>query len=146
MKFKSQDLVEALQLDDLPAGALVPVLVTGELNDGTAFTSQDCLRLVPPGTPPGMLSINSNLDEAWVDASPLDLQLDGGGFAQFARTYPQTTVVTLTAPPMASGHPFMGWRINDGPIIAGANLTVTVTSGTQQIKAIYGKPASGAHQ
>ena len=145
MKFKSQDLVTILQLNDLPAGALVPVLVIGELNDGTAFTSTDCLRLVPPGTPPGLVSVDSNVKLAWVDAEPPDLQLDGGGFAQFQRTYPQSTVLTLTASPIASNHPFVGWQINGGAIVPGANLTITVSANTQQVKAVYDATANPTH-
>jgi len=48
MKFRSQDLVEVLVLDDLPAGSLVELRLTGTLNDGTTFEASDCVRIVPP--------------------------------------------------------------------------------------------------
>ena len=41
--------------------------------------SGDALRLVPPGTPPGQLSVDSNVRDAWVDAQPVDEQLERRG-------------------------------------------------------------------
>ena len=98
MKFKSQDVVDALQLNDLPAGALVELVLTGTLLDGTEFSASDCIRLVPPGTPPGVLLVGSNVPGVWVDVSPIDDLLDEGGFASFNRAYPQSTVVTVSGP------------------------------------------------
>lgn len=139
MKFKSADMVAALQLNDLPAGALVRLKVSGELTDGTLFESFDCLRLVPPGTPPGMLTVRSNLREPWINSSPLDLQLDGGGFATFQRTFPLTTVVTLNAPNEVPGKTFQGWRINgSATLVPGKTLVYTVTGATTTIDAIFG--------
>ncbi|MHC4067655.1 MAG: hypothetical protein ACYSUI_24560, partial [Planctomycetota bacterium] len=113
MKFPTNDVVEMLQLNDLPPGALVPLVLSGNLWDGTPFTSpSDCIRLVPPGTPPGMLAVESNMTGAWIDVSPPDIGLDGGGFADFERTFPLTTVVTLTTEPEAQGRPFVGWLVN----------------------------------
>jgi len=139
MKFTSQEMVSAMQLNDLPNGALVTLRVTGQLNDGTGFTSSDCIRLVPPGTPPGQLVLQSNIAGAWLDAGPLDLQLDGGGFANFQRTYPQTTVVTLGAAPVVAGHQFKYWLINGVPQMPmGAAMTVVVNGQAQTIEAVYG--------
>jgi hypothetical protein len=141
MKFKTQAVVDALLLNDIAAGALVQLKVTGELTDGTEFQAFDCVRLVPPGTPPGLVSVSATLGQTWIDASPLDLTLDGGGFGNFARTYPQSTVLTLTAPQQQGKLWFHGWRINGNKaLVGGTTLTYTVNSSTQTIEAVYGAP------
>jgi len=144
MKFVSQEVVTALQLNGLPAGSLVPLNVTGLLTDGTAFTSTDCIRLVPPGTPPGLLSMQSTVGGSYIEVNPPDLQLDTGGFANFQRTYPQSTLVTLTAPSSAGGHAFVGWMINGvlqppppGDTQGESSISVVVSSTTQTVKAVY---------
>jgi hypothetical protein len=111
MHFKTEDVVADLLLDDLDAGALVELVVTGELLDGTGFAASDCVRLVPPGTAPGLLTVQSTVPGAWIDVNPLDETFDGGGFADFERTFPLTTVVTLTAEERADGRPLRGWLI-----------------------------------
>ena len=59
MKFRTVDVVDALLLNDLPAGDLVELVVSGALLDGTAFSASDCIRLVPPATPPGAMAVGS---------------------------------------------------------------------------------------
>jgi hypothetical protein len=137
IKFNTNELVAALEMGDLDPGALVPLLVTGTLMDGTMFAAMDCVRLVPPGSPPGQLSVTSNLPEAWVDVTPLDEQLDGGGYADFSRTYPVGTVVSLTAGEMP-GRSFAGWKI-DGASQRGPSIQITVTEDldTVQLEALY---------
>ncbi|MCH8316334.1 MAG: FG-GAP repeat protein [Planctomycetes bacterium] len=49
MHFQTQEVVEALELDDLPPGTFVELTVTGVLRDKTPFSANDCVRLVPPG-------------------------------------------------------------------------------------------------
>ncbi|MCZ6446432.1 MAG: integrin alpha, partial [Planctomycetota bacterium] len=140
MKFRTDDVVAALLLNDLPAGELVELVVSGALLDGTPFSASDCIRLVPPGTPPGMLAVGSNLPGAWLDVSPLDLQLDGGGFissdGMFERTFPQTTAVTLTAPAAYHGWVFAGWRTQGG-LRPGQSIEITINGEQQRVKAIY---------
>ncbi len=52
LKFDAEQVVSALGLDLELSGALVELVVTGNLLDGTPFMADsDCVRLVPPGTP-----------------------------------------------------------------------------------------------
>jgi parallel beta-helix repeat protein len=122
LKFLSNDVVGMLDLNGLPDGDLVELVVSGQLLDGTDFSANDCIRLVPPGTPPGAVMVSANLAEIWVDATPLDNQLDGGGFTFFSRTYPLSTVVTVGAPLHPENHPgwvLDRWYVNGVPMPAG---------------------------
>lgn len=137
MKFKSADLVSALQLNSLSSGALVSLKITGELAGGATFEAQDCIRLVPPGTPPGMIAVNAPA-AAFIEASPLDLTLDGGGFGAFLRDYPVTTVVTLRAPVMLTGKMFAGWRINgSAQLVTTPQINMAITTATHTYEAVY---------
>jgi len=137
MHFKTDDVVDILQLDDLDPGALVELVVSGELNDGTEFFASDCVRLVPPGTPPGLMTILSNVPGVWVDVDPLDNTLDGGGFADFERSFPLTTVVTLTADATSQGRPFRAWIV-DGVYQTYGMTTLELTVPVQTtVRAVY---------
>jgi hypothetical protein len=46
MKFRTADVVAALEFNALPPGDLVELFVTGNLLDGTPFAASDCIRLV----------------------------------------------------------------------------------------------------
>jgi hypothetical protein len=45
MKFSTPALVDSLELDDLPDGEWVELVVTGSLMDGTAFEARDCVEI-----------------------------------------------------------------------------------------------------
>ena len=108
------------------------------MGSGDVYKRQDCLRLVPPGSPPGQLSVQSNYGGAWVNAAPLDLQLDGGGFANFQRTWPQTTVTTLNTAFKVPGATFKGWRINGSSVLnPNTTLVITINAPVQTIEAVY---------
>ena len=46
MKFRTQRIVEELQLDDLPGDTFVGLVASGTLIDGTPFIASDCIRIV----------------------------------------------------------------------------------------------------
>jgi hypothetical protein len=48
LKFRRRTMTEVMELDDVPGGELVELVLSGELTDGTAFTARDCIRIVPP--------------------------------------------------------------------------------------------------
>ncbi|UCG32468.1 MAG: hypothetical protein JSU68_12475, partial [Phycisphaerales bacterium] len=140
MKFKTDDVVANLQLDDLAPGALVELMVTGNLLDGTPFEATDCVRLVPPGTPPGQVVVQSSAPGVWIDADPLDLQLDGGGFADFERSYPLSTVLTLTAASSYQERQFVGWRLDGQFQSAEQGIEFTVAGDQHTVEAILLRP------
>ena len=147
MKFRSDDVVEVLELDDLDSGALVELVVTGNLLDGTPFEASDCVRLVPPGTPPGALAVESNVAGAWVEVSPLDDTLDGGGFAAFERFFPQSAVVALTAEETFSDRTFTRWIVDGVPQPVGAlTVQVTIDGVGHNLVANYRQPTKPGHQ
>jgi hypothetical protein len=131
-----------LELDDLDSGALVELVVTGNLLDGTPFMASDCVRLVPPGTPPGALAVESNVAGAWVEVSPLDDTLDGGGFADFERFFPQSTVVTLTAETPIHGRSFRAWQIDGVQQTAGQTVIAVTIDESMTARALYRPPTT----
>ena len=85
MKFSSQEVVTELELNDLPGGAFVELVLSGNLLDGTPFEASDCIRLVPPVDldDDGMVGTNDLLIllAAWgpcppAESCPADLNLD----------------------------------------------------------------------
>ncbi|UCG17021.1 MAG: hypothetical protein JSV19_03090 [Phycisphaerales bacterium] len=142
MYFQSEVVTPVLELGTLPPGALVELVVSGTLIDGTPFTTAgDWIRLVPPGTPPGLVAVSSTVPDVWIDAYPLDLQLDDGGFADFQRSYPQTSLVTLTAPRMAEGVRFARWEIDGEPQARGqTTIDFEVVGEVMEAKAVFLNP------
>jgi hypothetical protein len=140
LKFRTDELVEALELYDMGVGEMPELVVTGTLFDGTPFSGSDCVRLVPPGTPPNMLQVSPNAAGAWIDVAPLDEQLDGGGFGLFQRTYPQDTEAVLTAEPEMNRRAFLGWRADGGRLLQTEKMTIRVNGHIQTVEAVYDDP------
>jgi hypothetical protein len=145
MKFDTELLNEVLEMADLMPGALVPLVVSGNLNNGCPFVAYDCVRLVPPGSPPALLTVTSDpSSDAWVYAEPLDLTLDGGGWTEFQRGYPMSTVVTLRAEETLGDLRLVGWYL-DGVFQTRDNtLFVTMTEAEMTATVVY-QPATSAH-
>jgi hypothetical protein len=140
LKFKTEELVATLELGELGDGAIPALVVRGILADGSVFSGLDCVRLVPPGTPPNLLAVQSTELDAWIEVTPLDEQLDGGGFSDFERTYPASTEAELTAEPTYGGRVFAGWRADDGRLIPGETIRVVVDGHIQTLEAVYEQP------
>ncbi|MFQ5807361.1 MAG: right-handed parallel beta-helix repeat-containing protein [Phycisphaerae bacterium] len=70
MKFDAQTVVSELQLNDLPGGVLVELVVSGELLDGTPLSATDCVRLVPPASESGSLLTGSDTGDEQLDGLP----------------------------------------------------------------------------
>ena len=137
MKFRTDDLVDALELDDLLPGELVELVLSGTLADGCEFIAFDCVRIVSQGSSPALLIVQSNAPGAWLDVTPLDDTLDGGGFADFERTYPGGSVVTLTASPTHSGLVLAGWELDGARVGEGLTLTITLPADEIVPEAVY---------
>jgi hypothetical protein len=138
MKFDSDLMNELLEMDDLMPGALVPLKITGNLYNGCAIVAYDCVRLVPPGSSPGLLMVMSEpASDAWVDVTPLDDTLDGGGWTTFQRTYPSSTVVTLRAEERLGDLRLVGWYV-DGVFQTHDNrLFLTITEAETTATVVY---------
>ena len=99
MKFRTDEMVEALELNALPGGAMAELVLSGSLLDGTPFLASDCIVILPPGdTSPANAHVESNVADTFVEVGPLDLNFDADGFADFSRSYYGGTAMTLTAP------------------------------------------------
>ena len=148
MKFETDLVVELLELDSWPAGTMVPLVIKGNLLDGSPFaTFVDCLRLVPASGAPGQINVRSNAPDCWIDVYPMDATLDMGGFPAFTRAYDSGIVVSMTATQTVPERPFMGWRV-DG-VLETTHRTVRITADRAvDVKAVYGRLAGqpGAKQ
>ena len=89
--------------------------------------------------------MSANVFGAWIEVSPIDDQLDGGGFAPvFERTYPQSTQVTVKAAAQHNGRAFVGWKVDGGPLTPETNTTLPflVAGEVHTLEAVYEAPAS----
>jgi hypothetical protein len=125
LKFRTDAVGDALLLDDLDHGDEIELVVTGSLFGGAEFTTAgDCILIVPPGS--SNAAVTSNVAGLFVELSPPDLNVDDSGFADFARLYDPSTVITLSAPPQAEGLVFGAWLV-DGVMQNAGQTTIDVT-------------------
>ena len=80
----------------------------------------------------------TNATGAWIEITPLDDQLDGGGFASFERAFPQSTELTATAAKWHNGQLFTGWRVDGGPLIRDTSTTLVLAEEAHTLEAVYG--------
>ena len=135
--FRTDDLVEVLELNNLTNGDLLELVITGSLLDGTEFASGgDCILIVPPGN--SNLNVESSLPGLFIEVTPPDVNSDGSGFANFQRVHVPSTVVTLTAPATRDGFAFAGWEIDGTPVpnVSGA-VSVTLVQTETTAEAVY---------
>ena len=122
--FSAPELIQALQLDTVPDDSLLRLVITGTRADGRIFRATDLVVVLPPLPGNGMLTVNSNAPVR-IHAEPQDDLDETDGVAQFSRSYPLGTQVTLTAPGFDQGRPFAGWMVNGRR--QGFEPTLTIT-------------------
>ena len=117
MKFRTD-----LMMADLPLAAgegVVILSVTGELDAvaypagslNVGFIASDCILIVPPGGQgPINATMESNVLDTFIEVTPLDLNVDSDGFANFGRAYFPGTVINVAAPPISAVRPCSRWR------------------------------------
>jgi hypothetical protein len=141
MKFRTDEMVAALELDSLPEGTDLELVVSGTLMDGTDFAGSDCVRIVPPGA--SNLMVESTWSDLYVQIDTPDLNLDDDGFAPFARWYADGTSIQLTAPPARDRRRFsLTWMLDGQPYSTASTITVDVGS-VGRIEAVYTPRPSG---
>ncbi|HUU83955.1 MAG TPA: hypothetical protein VM243_10670 [Phycisphaerae bacterium] len=89
------------------------------------------------------MAVQSNLPGAWIALSPPDKTLDAGGFADFERSFPISTVVTLTADAWADGREFCGWRVDGLWLNLSAPTLEWTVTGDLTVEAAYYEASSG---
>ncbi len=142
MKFRTDELVEALELDALPGGAVVELVLSGSLLAGTPFQASDCIVILPPGdTSPANAHVESNVPDTFVEIGPLDLNFGDDGFADFSRSYYGGTAMTLTAPVRSAGRRFVRWLVDGAPQPSGMRTIEVLVSEDTTLKAVYARPA-----
>ena len=142
MKFRSDEMVEVLELNALLGGAVVELVLSGNLFDGTPFAASDCILILPPGdTTPTNAHVESNVADTFVEVAPLDLNFDTDGFADFSRSYYGGTAMTLTAPVQSAGRRFVRWLVDGAPQPIGMRTIEVIVSEGMTLKAAYARPA-----
>jgi hypothetical protein len=72
MKFRTPEIIAALELSTLPGGTSIELNLSGVLLDQTPFSARDCVVLVPHGSGAGALPAKNELSDADVNAPGVD--------------------------------------------------------------------------
>ena len=127
MKFRTEVIVEQLDLVSRANGTIEEVVIIGNMCNGNPFmTSSYCLLFVPQVSNRDV-NVASSESEAYVDVTPPDMTYDEGGFTNFTRAYDEGTTVTLTAEPTLNGKVFAGWVVDGVPDTSGS-LSISVVT------------------
>ena len=118
MKYRTDDMTAGLPLAS-DEGVII-LSVTGELDElaypdesiNVGFIASDCVLIVPPGADPINATMESNVLDTFIEVTPLDLNVDSDGFANFGRAYFANTLVTVTAPLRSAGRLFLRWSVD----------------------------------
>jgi hypothetical protein len=147
MKFRTDEMMAGLPL---AAGEGVVMLsATGELDApaypagslNVGFIASDCILIVPPGAEPINATMESNVPDTFIEVSPLDLNVDSDGFANFGRAYFPDTLVTVTAPPTSAGRPFLRWQVNGVMQPIGLRTVEIEVTSDIDLDAVYRRPS-----
>ena len=127
MKFRTEEIVEQLDLVSRSNGTIEEVVIIGNMCNGNPFmTSSYCLLFVPQVSNRDV-NVASSESDAYVDVTPPDLTFDEGGFTNFTRAYDEGITVTLTAEPTLNGKVFAGWVV-DGVLDTSGSLSISVVT------------------
>jgi hypothetical protein len=141
--FETSELASALKLGELPEGTTIQLLITGSRVDGSQFKAVDSMAIAPLAKGDRFVTATSNVANVWIDASEMDINGDGGGFAGFDRCYgDQVESVTLTAPSVAENNRVFGrWLLNGVPQAPGVrSINVSLGGDQQTLEARYIRP------
>ncbi|MCH8880000.1 MAG: hypothetical protein IID34_08970 [Planctomycetes bacterium] len=135
LKFRTDTTLAALGIG--VGNGVVTLELTGMMMNGTPFCARDCMVVVPPGSGSINATMESNVFDTFIQMTPLDLNIDSDGFADFTRTFVEGTTITLMAPITSEGRRFLRWSVN-GELQGFGIRTIEVTiSEDTALKAFY---------
>ena len=105
--------------------------------NGTPFCARDCMVVVPPGSGAFNATMQSNVFDTFIEMTPLDLNVDSDGFANFGRAYFPGTVISVVAPPISAGRPFVRWRVDGVLQEIGDRFLELIITEDSALEAIY---------
>jgi hypothetical protein len=141
MRFDAAEVTANLGLDQLPFGTKVDIMVSGMLSDGTWFQGVDSLTMTAP-TSSANLKVRANIQDTWVEVSPLDNITNDHGWTGFDREFTLGTQVTLKAPATRAGNNFRYWEVDGLKVNVGNNILQVTVTNNMKVKAIYGQTRS----
>jgi hypothetical protein len=141
MRFDAAEVTANLGLDQLPFGTKVDIMVSGMLSNGTWFQGVDSLTMTAP-TQVANLKVRANIQETWIEVSPLDNITNDHGWTGFDREFTPGTVVTLKAPADRAGNNFRYWEVNDVKVNVGNPILQVTVTNNMKVKAVYGQTRS----